>query len=239
LLRGTVPTMTDSWGAPAEGSPCSTDDRRRRHPPAPEAHERATKAKNRPRRPPNDPGEKTQNPPICSEFAEWRDPDSNRGHHDFQRTPKTRTKIAICRDSASKQSALDAVGFLGILVALGHGAPARGPMTVPLRSSSTGVKPSFGTASRSERRRTCGSASRVRSGVRLALYDNAASRLPSLVTSPALNRSGRSVQAPVNTGFWGRPQTFYKRETASRPSFAWIEAGRARSWQRKSCRIVA
>jgi hypothetical protein len=54
------------------------------------------------------------------QFVEWRDPDSNRGHHDFQAPGTSRQKVLVCRRFAERRCGLDAGGFLRFAVGLGH-----------------------------------------------------------------------------------------------------------------------
>jgi hypothetical protein len=45
--------------------------------------------------------------PLCSAFREWRDPDSNRGHHDFQdSTRKSLTRRNPCSGAGSRRAGL-------------------------------------------------------------------------------------------------------------------------------------
>ncbi len=42
---------------------------------------------------------------YCSADTRWRDRDSNPGHHDFQKAPKTRSRVRICRTSTGNARA--------------------------------------------------------------------------------------------------------------------------------------
>ncbi len=58
----------------------------------------------------------------------WPDPDSNRGHHDFQAAARTRTTGAVCRGLPELRGTRDAGGFLAIRGALGHRAGGGDPI---------------------------------------------------------------------------------------------------------------
>jgi hypothetical protein len=64
--------------------------------------------------------------PSCRVFAKWRDPDSNRGHHDFQAPGAGRRKVRICRDGVTVARRPDARGFPRIPLGLGHEWRVRG-----------------------------------------------------------------------------------------------------------------
>jgi hypothetical protein len=69
--------------------------------------------------------------------AGWRDPDSNRGHHDFQAAAKTRTTGAVCRGLPELNGAGDAGGFQAIPGALGHATGLGDPKNAVARGGRT------------------------------------------------------------------------------------------------------
>jgi len=66
--------------------------------------------------------------PPCSAFRGWRDPDSNRGHHDFQAAATARTTGAVCRGLPELKGADDKGGFQVIPGPLGHRAGGGDPI---------------------------------------------------------------------------------------------------------------
>jgi hypothetical protein len=72
--------------------------------------------------------QRSRKQPTCRHFPQWRDPDSNRGHHDFQAAAKARTTGAVCRGLPELRGVGDAGGFQAIPVALGHRAGGGDPI---------------------------------------------------------------------------------------------------------------
>jgi hypothetical protein len=73
-------------------------------------------------------------PVLTGVSAKWRDPDSNRGHHDFQLSASGREKLSICRPFAGRYTPslpLVAWGFLWFWAGSGA-SPAQTP-TRPVR----------------------------------------------------------------------------------------------------------
>jgi hypothetical protein len=57
--------------------------------------------------------------------VKWRDPESNRGHHDFQKAVRTRGRVPICRTFSGKRCERCAIRLQGFLADSGTGRDRR------------------------------------------------------------------------------------------------------------------
>jgi hypothetical protein len=103
---------------------------------------------------------------ASSAFGGWRDPDSNRGHHDFQSAAGTRTTGAVCRGLLELRVPGDAGRFQAIPGALGHraggGDPIAGQRLARKRTGSVTVMSSSCASSKSRSSETIASACAAR-----------------------------------------------------------------------------
>jgi hypothetical protein len=74
-----------------------------------------------------------QGSPGSRVLPEWRDPDSNRGHHDFQAFLLTLQKMKIGRNSAAYLDRISWAHFAAFLGPLGHEMALRGPIDLAAR----------------------------------------------------------------------------------------------------------